>query len=189
MEAEQALFQVYELLSKEINSDISLDKLLNQAEVTREAYLRGLSFCSIGNGVVLQRKPSDCWINSYNPDILRVWQANMDIQFILNPYACVMYIASYMLKSERSMGELLKQVSKESDAKDVRSQLRLLGSVFLNHREVSAQEAVYRILSLPLKQLSRKVGIFKKKEILEKLADDDNNIYQTSLIDCCKLLY
>ena len=51
----------------------------------------------------------------------------MDIQFILDPYAYVMYIASYMLKSERSMGELLKQVSKESSGKEVRSQLRLLG--------------------------------------------------------------
>ena len=37
------------------------------------------------------------------------------------------------------------------------TQLRSLGSVFLNHREVSAQEAAYRILSMPLKQLSRKV--------------------------------
>ena len=55
------------------------------------------------------------------------------------------------------MGELLKQVSKECDGEQIRTQLRRLGSVFLNHREVSAQEAVYRILSLPLKQLSRKV--------------------------------
>ena len=37
----------------------------------------------------------------------------MDLQYILDPYASVMYIAAYMLKSERSMGELLKQVSKE----------------------------------------------------------------------------
>ena len=55
----------------------------------------------------------------------------MDVQFILDPYAYVMYIASYMLKSERSMGELLKQVSKESSGKEVRSHLRLRGSVFL----------------------------------------------------------
>ena len=68
-----------------------------------------------------------------------------------------MYIAPYMLKSERSMGELLKQVFKECGSKEIRTQLRRLGSVFLNHREVSAQEAAYRILSMPLKQLSRKV--------------------------------
>ena len=70
-----------------------------------------------------------------------------------------MYISAYMTKSERSMGELLKQVSKECarGSEDIRTQLRHLRSVFLNHRKLSAQEAVYRILSVPLKQLSRKV--------------------------------
>ena len=75
----------------------------------------------------------------------------MDLQYILDPYACVMYIASNMFKSEKSMGELLKQVSKKCHGEDIKVQLRCLGSVFLNHREVSAQDAVYRIFSLPLK--------------------------------------
>ena len=74
-------------------------------------------------------------------------------------------------------------------------QMRRLGSVFLNHREVSAQEAVYRILSLPLKQLSRKVifintssknertALLKPQRIIEALDEDSEDIYQTSLID------
>ena len=135
-------------------------------------------------------------INTYNPDIIRVWKANMDLQYILDPYACVMYIAAYMLKSERSMGELLKQVSKECGSEDIRTQLRRLGSVFLNHREVSAQEAVYRILSLPLKQLSRKVifintaanedrvSLLKPMNQIQDMDEDSEDIYhQTSLID------
>ena len=100
-----------------------------------------------------------------------------------------------MLKSERSMGELLKQVSKESGSEDIRTQLRRLGSVFLNHREVSAQEAVYRILLLPLKQLSRKVifintatkedrvSLLKPINQIEHMDKDSEDIYQTSLID------
>ena len=33
----------------------------------------------------------------------------MDIQYVLNAYACVMYVASYnIMKAERSMGDLLK---------------------------------------------------------------------------------
>ena len=69
-----------------------------------------------------------------------------------------------------------------------------LGSVFLNHREVSAQEAVYRILSLPLKQLSRKmfvnalpkeerVTLLKPTSQLENMDEESEDIYQTSLID------
>ena len=40
----------------------------------------------------------------------------MDIQFVLNAYyACVMYVASYTMKTERAMGELLKQVAARTD--------------------------------------------------------------------------
>ena len=143
----------------------------------------------------MKRKPSESWINTYNPDITRVWRANTDLQYILDPYACVMYITAYMTKSERSMGELLKQVSKECGSEDIRTQLRHLGSVFLNHRELSAQEAVYRILSMPIKQLSRKVvfvntaakedrvSLLKPIDQIQYMHDDSEDIYQTSLSD------
>ena len=72
--------------------------------------------------------------------------------------------------------------------------LRKVGSAFLTHREVSAQEAVYRILSLPTKQLSRsvvfvntnakneRIAVLKDYTSLSKL-DDDTNVFQRSLID------
>jgi DNA replication protein DnaC len=191
-----ALLTVRKVLDdKDTPEDISLDELLDKAKVSNSTYLLGLKICSTGNTVVMQRRPSECWINTYNPDVIKVWKANMDLQYILDPYACVMYIASYMLKSERSMGELLKQVSKECDGEQIRTQLRRLGSVFLNHREVSAQEAVYRILSLPLKQLSRKVvflntaskeervSLLKPISQIEGMEDESEDIFQTSLID------
>ena len=144
-EAKAALLTVRKALDdKDTPDDISLDELLVKAGVPQATYLQGLRICYKGYSVVMQRTPQDSWINTYNPDIIRVWKANMDLQYILDPYACVMYIASYMLKSEKSMGELLKQVSKECRGEQIRTQLGRLGSVFLNHREVSAQEAVYR---------------------------------------------
>ena len=94
--------------------------------------------------MVLKREPSECFINNYNPSVQ--WQANMDIQFVLNAYACIMYVASYIMKTERSMGELLKRV-----AAQYKSQLRKVGSAFLTHREVSAQEAVYSRLTANLR--------------------------------------
>lgn len=77
----------------------------------------------------------------------------------IHPWSvCMCYVHSFIHAQEwKSMGELLKQVSKESSGQEIRSKLRLLGSVFLNYREVSAQESVYQILSLPLKQLSRNI--------------------------------
>ena len=65
----------------------------------------------------------------------------------------------------------------------------------MTHREVSAQEAVYRILSLPMKQLrqsvvfvdtnikSERIAVLKDSKSLKDLADDDTNVFQKSLID------
>ena len=196
----KALAAVWKILDdKDTPEDISMEELFLKAGVSSDIilYLCGLKICSTGNSVVMQRKPSESWINTYNPDVIRIWKANMDLQYpmILDPYACVMYIAAYMLESERSMGELLKQVSKECGGEQIRTQLRRLGSVFLNHREVSAQEAVYRILSLPLKQMSRKVifintaakedraSLLKPINQIEHMDENSEDIYQTSLID------
>ena len=55
------------------------------------------------------------------------WQANMDVQYVLNAYACVMYVASYIMKTERSMGELLRRVAAECRTDKLKSQLRKVG--------------------------------------------------------------
>ena len=110
----------------------------------RLPYIDALEVSTNSNVVVLKREPGECCINNYNPSVMLAWQANMDIQFVLNAYACVMYVASYIMKTERSMGELLKRVAAEARTDELKTQLRKVGSAFLTHREVSAQEAVYR---------------------------------------------
>ncbi len=49
-------------------------------------------------------------------------------------------------------------------------QMCRVGSAFLTHREVSAQEAMYRILSLPMKQLSRSVVFVDTNSKNERIA-------------------
>ena len=48
--------------------------------------------------LLLKRSPSEIRINCYNPRLLKAWQANMDIQFVLDPYTCAVYILSYITK-------------------------------------------------------------------------------------------
>ena len=177
------------------NTDLSLAELLDKAEVTEKDYIDALEVSTNGNVVVLKREPNECFINNYNPSVMLAWQANMDIQFVLNAYACIMYVASYIMKTERSMGELLKHVAAEARTDELRSQLRKVGSAFLTQREVSAQEAVYRIMSLPMKQLSRsvvfvdnnpkneRIAVLKDNASLSQLEDNDTNVFQKSLID------
>ena len=98
------------------------------------------------------------------------WQAKMDVQFVLNAYACIMHVYSLIYD-------------------ELKSQLRKVGSAFLTHREVSAQGTVYRILSLPMKQLDllyllltpkrRELLCWKSNASLTQLEDNDTK----SLID------
>ena len=74
----------------------------------------------------------------------------MDVQFILDVYACAMYIVSYISKAQKGMSELLRKdcaEAKEGNA-NVKQQVRDIGNKFLNSVEISAREAVYIILQL-----------------------------------------
>ena len=67
------------------------------------------------------------------------------------------------------MGVLLKRVASEARTEELKSQMRKVGSAFLTHREVSAQEAVYR-LSIPMKQMSRSVVFVDTNPKNERIA-------------------
>ena len=62
--------------------------------------------------IVLKRKPSEIGINNYNEVIMMLWEANHDVQFVTSVLECVFYVASYMSKPEKTLGDLLKGVSK-----------------------------------------------------------------------------
>ncbi|XP_066290966.1 uncharacterized protein [Branchiostoma lanceolatum] len=148
---------------------------------------------------MLQRDPSDLWVNNYNPHLLRAWNANMDIQYVVDPYSCAKYIVSYISKAEREMGKLLKEAQKEAREgnEDVVNEMRKVGSVYLTHREVSAQESVYRVGSLKLKECSRQVifiptdekasRLSKPLATIQKLASagnvDDGSIWMPNIVD------
>ncbi|XP_019628628.1 PREDICTED: uncharacterized protein LOC109473188 [Branchiostoma belcheri] len=175
--------------------DMTLDELFHKAEVAEDEYMKELSTTTSGISIILKRDPMCQVTNSYNKDIIHSWQANIDLQFITDVYACIMYVTSYMMKSERAMSELLRKTAKETANEDVKSQLRKLGTTFLNHREVSAQEAAYRLLSLPLKKASRtvqfintsakekRVSMLKSSAVLDAMEDEDEDVFETSLND------
>ena len=121
------------LQSKDLPSNVTLDEVLTTAHVTLDDYTTALSISKCGQSIILKRQPSEQNVNCYSPAVLRAWQANMDIQYVINAYACVMYIASYVLKVEKGMGELLKQAAKEFHQGNTRQQLSKLGSVFLTN--------------------------------------------------------
>jgi hypothetical protein len=135
----------------------SLEALFHQFNISQDSYEVALCTLAKRNTVVFKRDIHGCWVNPYNEHLLQAWNGNMDIQPVLDPYSCIMYIVSYISKAERELGDLLKRVQKEAEEGHLEpiQQLRQLGNVYLRSREVSIMEAVYRSCGLKLKQSSR----------------------------------
>lgn len=170
--------------------------ILSHGNITQEILQEALNVLSQRPTVVHRREAKDCWVNPYNPALLHAWNGNMDIQFILDPYSCIMYIISYITKAEKELGELIKAAQREArqNNEEAIQELRKLGNVYLTHREISVMEAVYRVCGLKLKHCSRDVvwiptdtentRITLPMHVIKSNASrGDDNIWMTSILD------
>ena len=186
------------LKEMDMGEDISFEEFLGKLNMTESFYISCLSLSLKDTAVFLKRTPNEIRVNSYNHIILKAWRANMDVQFIVNAYACAMYVASYVTKSQRGLSELLRQACQEAREDcngDIRKQLQCIGNKFLNSVEISAQEAAYILLQLPLRRSSRKcifvntsppedrVVLLKPQHVLDNLDDDDEDVHATTSVD------
>ena len=174
---------------------ITIAELLHDTSVSPDAYAESVKVTLWGPTVVLQRAPCDVYTNSCNTDILRLWGANVDLQYVTNEVATVMYVCSYMTKGEKAMGETLKRVSKECRNDDMRTQMNKIKKEFLGKHVIGAPESCMRVLSLWLMKKSWKViyvnsnmkhervSLPKTRAQLEKMHPDDDDVFATSLID------
>jgi hypothetical protein len=89
--------------------NMSFVQFLEQISLTYEEYILSIRSSIQSSKVFVKRQVSEVRINSYNSTLLRSWEANMDIQYILNPYACVSYIVSYISKGQRGLSNLLME--------------------------------------------------------------------------------
>ena len=79
--------------------EISFHQLLLDLKITEESYLLAVLSSINAATVFLKRNPSELRINYYNLACLSAWRTNMDIQFILDVYACAVYVANYISTS------------------------------------------------------------------------------------------
>lgn len=109
-EAKNILLSIWDKLqSEEFDSDTTPSEILASVNISQEIYEKAMQLMSSKQSVVLKRNPNELWIIHYNPFLLECWNANMDIQFVLDPFSCIVYVVSYISKAEREMGMLLKQ--------------------------------------------------------------------------------
>jgi macrodomain Ter protein organizer (MatP/YcbG family) len=190
---------MYKEIQEKINSlheldnieDLTFEEFLSDIlHMTEEDYIKCVRSSLSGAKVFLQRKPYEVRVNPYMKVVLPAWKANHDLQFVLDPYACAMYIVSYISKSQKGMSALLDQAAKEAKEGnlDLKRQVRHIGNYFVNSVETSAQEAVYLTLQMPLTKATRQVVfintsppdkrtfLLKKTSELEKMSKDSTDI-------------
>ena len=176
--------------------DISFHQLLLDLNLTEKNYFLAISSSINAPTVFLKRNPNELRINNYNPACLSAWRANMDIQYVLDVYACAVYIVNYISKAQKGMSELLRQACTEARKgnSSIKQQVRDIGSKFLNNVEISAQEAVYIVLQLPMRKASRqvifintsppkeRVELLKPIDYIKDMEDDCEDIYTSGLL-------
>ncbi|XP_070191701.1 uncharacterized protein [Littorina saxatilis] len=186
-----------ELSQLKLGENISFEEFLARVGIDENQYILALRSDLDSTKIFLRREPSATRMNSRNDILAQVRMANTDVQFVLDEYACGMYIVTYISKSQRGMSDLLKHADDEAKRgnQSVKQKVRHIANKFLNHCEVSAQEAVYLLMQLPLTRCTRdvifvntsppcqRVGLLKNSTMLEAMKDEDTDVTLTSLID------
>ena len=130
----------------ECKDEMSFEEFLIKLGVEEDVYLRYISIIHKSRTLVLKRKVSERFINNYNKEMLRAWNANMDIQLALDPYAIISYIVNYISKDESGMTKFLKEALDAIADGTILEKLRALKSAYFTNRQMGASEAVYRVI-------------------------------------------
>ncbi|KAG2192542.1 hypothetical protein INT47_011655 [Mucor saturninus] len=148
-----------------LNSSMTFDDFLSELDMDLEHYLKAIQTTISCSKVMLKRSVAEIIINNYSPLILSMHRANIDIQYIMDPYACY-------------------SIEEGSPTKTI---LINLTSKFYNLNEVSAQEASYNLLQLKMVETSAKTiyiptgpessrsSMLKPKAQLEQLPENSTD--------------
>ncbi|KAJ8017840.1 hypothetical protein HOLleu_44503 [Holothuria leucospilota] len=174
----------------------TFEEMLQILDMTEDQYVHAIRWSLTADKLFLKRSPSEIRVNAYNKPLLETWKANMDIQYVLDPYACAMYIVSYISKGQRGMSNLMQRATKEArdGNHDIKQRVRHIGNKFLNHVELSAQEAVYLVLQMSLRKATRqfvfintsppedRTVLLKPLKFIQELPDDSTHVECMGLI-------
>ena len=194
--ASQKIKDVWKIINSIENIEqCKMNDIMQAANLTYGEFKESLEMASSKTSIYYKRNLTDLWVNNYNESLLRAWNANLDIQFVIDTYACVAYIISYISKSEAEIGALLMDAKKEAKEgnKDAAEAMKHIGQAYIQNREVSAQEAVYRVCGMHLKESSRKtvfvptgknpLKMSLPMNVLNSKRSNTDNVWMTSITE------
>ena len=177
----------------------NISEILNELELTESEYYEALSISSDNDFQIhFRHPPNSCFINNYFYEGLLAWNANLDIQPVINHYKAVTYMCAYFSKSEDETSEAMKQAAKDACNmnKNNFEQMKSIARAYTTKRECSVQEAVYHVMpELWLRKCSpgvlfansnlpeHRYKMCLNEEEIKELPEDSTNIFKKNMID------
>ena len=180
-------------------SNITIDAALDRLDIPVTDYYDGLAISSSEDFEIhLKRFPDSCFVNNYNPTLLKAWQANMDLQVVHNYYKAVSYMCAYFSKSESESSHAMKLAAQEIRSSKMKQKDAMfkLASAFTNSRQLSVNEAVYHCLpEMKLRWVfpgvsfvdtnlpANRIRICKSEQEIKELNPDSTDVFKSGIID------
>ena len=177
----------------------SIEEILLHLEITPEEYYNALSISSDNDFQIhLKRAPNSCFVNNYFSEGLMAWQANIDIQPVINHYKAVAYMCIYFSKSEDECSQSMKQAAKQASEMNLScyERMKSIARAYITSRECSVQEAVYHVMpELWLRKTfpgvvfansnlpENRYKMCKNEEKMQELENDSTDIYKRNMLD------
>ena len=136
------------LESPDLNENMDLKSFLKDLDIKPDDYKKALQISERGQTVILKRTLKDRYINNFNPNFIKAWDANLDIQFCCDTYAVLCYITDYYSKDESGVTEDLKLALKDAQQKGMgqKAMMHHLKRAYMSKRQIGLSEAIYRMI-------------------------------------------
>ncbi len=176
--------------------DISHEQFLDSIKMSEDEYVLTIRSNLKTAKVFYKRRANALRVNPYMKGMLAVIKANHDVQYPLDIYALVCYVADYLLKSQKGLSATLEQACMDVLDGDMRlkQQIRHIGYKLLSTIETSAPEACYYIMQIPFTRCSVEVVfiptsppedrtyILKSEAELSQLPEESRDVLKSNII-------
>lgn len=155
-ELRDVILRMNALLDGDVSTLATFEDFLTKLNVNLDEYLLAIRSQLKSTKIFIKREPKSTRINQYNKKILGLMRSNMDIQFVLDPFSCIQYVVDYINKSQRGLSKLMRDCVENVQFGNftVRQKLKAVSNTLYNGAEISAQEAAWCRLQLPMAQSS-----------------------------------
>ena len=99
------------------------------------------------SAVLLQRDVDEIYVNNYNQEWLLNWNANLDLQPVLDFFAVITYVTDYWAKPDEGLTPILKEAAKKLKSEpEHKKRCQQMANTFMTNRQMGEAEAYYKIL-------------------------------------------